>query len=287
MGNRASQFAGIYEDKGNKDKPLVSVITPVLNGVEYLEECLQSVLNQSYPYIEHILVDGASTDGTVEMLASYKAKYPDRIRFISEPDEGIGVALNKGLRMAKGGILGGLMADDLYEPEAVPAVVEFFRTNPGACFVYGNYRVMNEKGETTNPGTGKQQTFTVKDMINKGCYFGYTSAFYKREVVDRVGFFEPFIGSDYEYWIRVALVFPLHSVENVLSAARIHAGARSRGASLKDRRKHRRVHYFYGRYYGASIFSPFCRAYYKWLIIEALRPMLGFAYPWLKKMGVK
>ncbi len=122
MGDRASEFTGISEE-GSKDKTLVSVITPVLNGVKYLEECIQSVLKQGYPNIEHILVDGASTDGTEEMLASYQAKYPDRIRFISEPDEGIGVAMNKGLWMAKGGIFGGLMADDFYEPEAVQAVV--------------------------------------------------------------------------------------------------------------------------------------------------------------------
>jgi len=69
VGNRASQFAGTSAKKGNKDNPLVSIITPVLNGVKYLEECIQSVLNQSYPYIEHVIVDGGSTDGTLDILS--------------------------------------------------------------------------------------------------------------------------------------------------------------------------------------------------------------------------
>ena len=74
MEDRTSQFAGTEKSKGSKDNPLVSIITPVLNGVTYLEECIQSVLNQSYPYIEQVFVDGGSTDGTLDMLASYKAK---------------------------------------------------------------------------------------------------------------------------------------------------------------------------------------------------------------------
>ncbi len=285
MENRVSQFAGAKEAKGNTDKPLVSIITSVLNGSKYLEECLQSVLNQSYPYIEHILVDGASTDGTVEMLASYQAKYPDRIRFISEPDEGTGEAVNKGLRMAKGAILGGLPADDFYQPDAVQKVVEFFRGNTGAYFVYGNYRTINEKGGIMRHG--KPQPFTVKDLINKGSYFAYCSAFYKREVVEKVGYFEPVLGCDREYWIRVGMVFPMHPIDEVLSNFRVHAGATSSGTSIKTRRKHMRVNYLVTRRYGGSVFSASCRNYYKFLIIEWLRPMLGFAYPWIKKIGVK
>ena len=132
MENKLSQFVSIAEKVGTRDNPLVSIITPVLNGIKYLEECIQSVLNQSYARIEHIIVDGGSTDGTVEMLSSYQAKHPDRIRFVSEPGTGVGEALNKGLRMAKGGIFGWVNADDFFEPGAVQTVVEFFRANPDA-----------------------------------------------------------------------------------------------------------------------------------------------------------
>ena len=164
MENRASQYESIDENKGAPDNPLVSIVTPVLNGVKYLEICIQSVLNQSYPYIEHIFVDGGSTDGTVDMLSSYQAKYPDRIRFISELDKGHGEAWNKGLRMAEGGILGWLGSDDTYELDAIRTVVEFFRANPEAYFVYGDCYFINEKGEIIR----KRETrdFNLEEAIN-------------------------------------------------------------------------------------------------------------------------
>jgi glycosyltransferase involved in cell wall biosynthesis len=282
MGNRVSQFTGINEEKGNQDKALVSVVTPVLNGVKYLEACIQSVLNQSYPYIEHILVDGGSTDGTLDILSSYQAKYPDRVSFVSEPGTGIGEALNEGLRMAKGEIFGGLMSDDLYEPDAVRTVVEFFKANPGAYFVYGSHNVINEKGELVR--VGRTRDVGVKDLINKGNYFTFCSAFYRRQVVEEVGWFETLIGSDRDYWIRVGKVFPLHRIEDVLSSFRSHPGSATTGTSIETRRKHMRAGYLITRRHGGGIFSYYCRVYYRFLIIEALRPVLGFAYPWMKRV---
>src|SRR3972149_511511 len=137
MDNKASQFVSLDVEKVPQDKPLVSIITMVLNGVKYLEECIQSVLTQNYPHIEHIFVDGGSTDGTVEILTKYQTKYPNRIRFISEPDKGPGDAWNKGIRMAKGEIFGFLGSDDVSEPGAIISVVEFFKSNPDAYFVFG------------------------------------------------------------------------------------------------------------------------------------------------------
>ena len=100
MENKASQLRSIHEKGDTTYNPLVSIITPVLNGIKYLETCIQSVLSQSYPYIEHIFIDGGSSDGSLDILTNYKAKYPDRIRFISEPDKGACDAWNKGLEMA-------------------------------------------------------------------------------------------------------------------------------------------------------------------------------------------
>ena len=268
--------------KGTTYNPLVSIITPVLNNVKRLGECIESVLNQSYPYIEHVLVDGGSTDGTLDMLSSYQAKYPDRIRLTLEPGTGIGEALNEGLRMAKGEILGGLMSDDLYQPDAVQKVVEFFKANPGAYFVYGSHNVIDEKGELIR--VGKTRDVEVKDLINKGNYFTFCSAFNKREVVEKVGWFENLIGSDRDYWIRVGMVFPMHRIENVLSSFRSHPGSATTGMSIEIRRKHMRAGYLITRRHGGGIFSYYCRVYYRFLIIEGLRPILGFAYPWIKKV---
>ena len=281
MENKASQFAGINKKKGNKDNPLVSIITPILNGIKYLEACTQSVLTQSYPYIEHIFVDGGSTDGTLEMLSNYQAKYPNRIRFISEPDKGSGEAWNKGLRMAKGEIFGELGSDDMSEPEAIQAVVEFFRANPGAFFVFGECNYINETGEVT--GKGKTKDFDLEEIIKVECYVPTPSSFYRREVIEKIGFYDA-LGNDLDYLIRVGKVFQIHRIEKVLANFRVHEASATTGSFKKTRKMWLREDCLVSRRYGGGIFSGYCRRYYWFVIIEGLRPILGFAYPLIKKV---
>lgn len=264
------------------DNPLVSIITTVLNGVKYLEDCIQSVLHQSYPNIEHIFTDGGSTDGTVEILSSYQAKYPDRIRFISEPDEGPAEAWNKGVRMSRGEILNWLGSDDMSESGAIQTVVEFFRANPDAYFVFGDCNFINEKGEIT--GKYPTRDFDLHELIHKyGCMVPTPSSFYKREVVDKVGFYVD-IGRDYDYLIRVGKIFPIHRIEKVLSRFRVHEGSRTAGLSKETKKMALRENCITSRRHGGGIFSGYSRAYYKFVIIEGLRPILGFAYPFIKKV---
>ena len=148
--NKVSQPVSIDEKEDATNNPLISIITPVLNGIKYSEICIQSVLNRNYPYIEHIFVDGTSTDGTLDILSSYKTKYPDRIRFVSEQDKSAGDAWNKGLVIARGKILGWLGSDNTYEPTAIMTVVEFFKTNPDAYFVFDDCNYINKKGDDYN-----------------------------------------------------------------------------------------------------------------------------------------
>jgi len=255
------------------DNPLVSIITPTLNLVKYLEACIQSVLDQSYPYIEHIFIDGGSTDGTVEMLASYRAKYPDRIRFISEPDKGAADASNKGFRMAKGEILGWLGSAGMSEPGAIQTVVEFFRANPDAYFVFGGLNYINAKGEILEKLKFPTRDFNLEEAINASCYIPTASAFYKREVIEKVGFMDTSVNAfDFDYWIRVGKVFQIHRVEKVLSNFRLHKDSRtcSSGAEYM----HAREAFIIGRRYGASIFSPSARRYFIYAIIRPLLPFL-------------
>lgn len=219
MDDRVSQRKGVEERRTITNNPLVSIITPALNGIKYLEQCIQSVLNQGYPYIEHIFVDGGSSDGTLDMLSSYQTKYPDRIRFVSEPDRGVGEALNRGLKMAKGGIFGWLDSDDVYEPDAIMTVVEFFKSNPGAYFVFGEGNIINEKGGIIRKHLTKD--FDLKEVINDKCYILLTSAFYRRGVIERVGLFNT-LGNDVDFWIRVGKVFQMHRIEKILSNWRLH-----------------------------------------------------------------
>jgi len=290
MGDKASQSVSVGERKDTINNPLVSIIVPVLNGIKYLEPCIQSVLNQSYPHIEHIFADGGSTDGTLDMLSSYQAKYPDRIRFISEPDEGVGEALNKGLRTARGEVLGWLGSDDTYQLDAIQTVVEFFTANPDAYFVFGDCTLINETGEIT--GKYPTRDFNLEEVINKSCMVPTSASFYRREVFEKVGSYD-ILGNDLDYLIRVGKVFPIHHVEKVLSNFRCHQESQTSATGnhqmwlpglRRSQKMWLREDYIVGRRHGGSIFSPRSQRYYRYIIFDWLRPILGFAYPIMRRV---
>lgn len=281
MDDRVSQSKGVDERKVIKDNPLVSIVTPVFNGIKYLETCIQNVLNQSYPYIEQIFVDGGSTDGSLDILSSYRDKYPDRIRFISEPDRGVGEAVNKGLKMAKGEIFGWLDTDDLYEPDAILTVVEFFKLNPDAYFVFGASNLINEAGEVI---IRKRliKDFNLEEAINDKHYICICSAFYKREVVERIGFFNT-LGNDVDFWIRVGKKFQMHLIEKTLSNWRLHGDSITTSREASKRRIVRqrvREDYLLCRKYGGSIFAPRRRRYFMFVILD------GFGLYYFVNFGI-
>lgn len=121
----------------------ISVITPTRNMGHFLESCILSVLQQNYANVEHIVVDGASTDTTTQILK----KYP-HLRWVSEPDRGLSDALNKGIRMATGDIIGWCNADDLYLPGTLTAVNDFFQRRSDIDVLYGDYRETDELGRS-------------------------------------------------------------------------------------------------------------------------------------------
>jgi len=274
-------FVDRDEKRGITDNSLVSIVTPVLNGSKYLEACIQSVLDQNYPYIEHIFADGGSIDGTLDILTSYGAKYPNQVRFISEPDKGADDAANKGLQIAKGGIISFLGSDDMLEPDAIQTVVEFFRSNPDAYFVFGDCNIINETGEVI--GKCKTKDFDLKEALNDKSYIPTPSAFFRREVVEKVGLFDislPY--GDFDYWIRVGRVFQIYRINSVLSNFRVHKD--SLGSLKNSGKVCLRTHYIVNRRYGGSIFSLCVRRYYESVVIEFLRPVLGFTYPFIKNV---
>jgi glycosyltransferase involved in cell wall biosynthesis len=252
------------------DTPLVSIITPVLNGIKYLEPCIHSVLNQSYPYIEHVLVDGGSTDGTVEMLRSYQAKYPERIRFISERDKGVGDAVNKGFRIAKGDIFCWLDSDDVHEPEAVQTVVDFFHENPDAYFVYGYCDTIKEEGDVLVQSFIKD--FEPWEAVNYWYGIMIPAVFYKREVIEKVGGLNE-LGNDLDFFLRVYKKFKMHRIEKKLATYRSHSGSLMGGRGPRTRKMRRdraREDFFLFRRYGGGIFSKRARRYYGFMILGKL-----------------
>lgn len=126
---------------------LITVITPCFNSEKTIGRTIESVLHQTYQNIEYLIIDGASTDKTVEIAKSYEEAFGGRMKIYSEPDEGIYYAMNKGIGLATGELIGIVNSDDYYEPDAVAKIVEK-RSNAPYQILYGFERILNEGRET-------------------------------------------------------------------------------------------------------------------------------------------
>ena len=126
---------------------LVTIITPSFNSEKTIRRTIESVLNQTYQNIEYIIIDGASTDQTVKIAKSYEEAFGGRMYIVSEPDEGIYDAMNKGIRMAKGELIGIVNSDDYYETNAVEYMVGSRSTTPYQI-LYGFERILSDEKET-------------------------------------------------------------------------------------------------------------------------------------------
>ncbi|MCY7278069.1 MAG: glycosyltransferase [Phormidesmis sp. CAN_BIN44] len=161
---------------------MLSVITPVYNGEKFIEECIKAVINQECSQVEHIIVDGGSNDRTIELVKQYAGDYP-HIRWLSEPDRGQSDAMNKGIAIAKGEILGFLNVDDYYEPQVLNRVMEGFKTLPEPSFLVGNCNVWNDAGTLLFVNQPKKLRLTDLLLgdeanhfpINPSAYFYHTS----------------------------------------------------------------------------------------------------------------
>lgn len=252
--------------------PLVSVITPVFNNVRYIEECILSVLEQNYPNIEHVFVDGGSTDGTLDILKRFNERYPERVRYISEPDRGACDAWNKGWGMAKGEILGWLGADDLYEHNAISDVVDFFGANPEALFVSGGCNIIDKNSQLIVKVPASE--FNLEKALSGHNCIMAPAAFYKREVIEKVGSLDISINiCDHDYWIRVGKLFPIYRTENCLASFRIHDKSVSgvRGSF----RLYLKEHYYIQKKHRSPMLLCILVRWPLFGIIELIRMVLG------------
>jgi len=183
----------------------VTVITPCLNAAATLPATLASVRAQAVEDLEHIVVDGGSTDGTVEILEA-----ADGIRWISEPDRGLAHALNKGIAMATGEVIGELNADDLYEPGALAAVAAGFRGHPDAMWLTGFCRIIDGEGREIRRGVTAYKNALLR-RYSLGLYLTHNfvsapATFFRRAALDEAGGFDERyrISVDYDLQLRIA-----------------------------------------------------------------------------------
>jgi glycosyltransferase involved in cell wall biosynthesis len=181
-----------------QDSPVLSVITVVYNNVDHVERTLLSVLNQTYPHIEYIVIDGSSTDGTLKVIEKYK----DRLaKFISEPDKGIYDAMNKGLSLATGDyVLFMNSGDEIYVPETIDQV---FASADNADIYYGETEMLNDKGESLGQRRHKAPAGFTWRSFKYGMSVSHQAIYIKRSLV------EPYdprykLSADIDWIIRAA-----------------------------------------------------------------------------------
>lgn len=205
--------------------PLVSIVTPSYNTAEFIEETILSVKNQTYPNIEHIIMDGGSTDGTVDIIRKYDGTY--NMQWISEPDNGQSDAINKGWQQTRGEIIAYLNSDDSYEPEAVATAVEFFSNHPEIGMVYGECHIIDQYGNKTDRCQAK--VFNLKEMLCRGNMVPQPATFLRRKVLDEVGFLDTGLHycMDFDLWLRIALKFKVAYIPQYLANFRRCSGTKS------------------------------------------------------------
>lgn len=203
--------------------PLVSIVTPSLNQGRYLGETIRSILAQDYPRVEHIVVDGGSTDESLEVLRRY-----DRIRWISEPDRGQAHALNKGFALANGEILGWLNADDVYLPGGISAAVAAL-CESGAALVHGGWSQIDEQGAVLREVPPIPFDYQLQLEVRNGV--SQPGSLFTREAFEAVGGIDESYryAMDYELWLRLGARYDVQHVDRILAAFRLHAKSKTIG----------------------------------------------------------
>jgi glycosyltransferase involved in cell wall biosynthesis len=208
--------------------PSITIVTPCLNSRRTLPATLASVRAQRYPGLEHLVVDGGSTDGTLEVL-----EQAEGIRFVSEPDRGLTDALNKGIGMASGEVIGWLNADDLYLPGALEAVGRAFAEHPEAEWVTGRCLIIDAGGREIRRPIARYKDFLLRRYSYPALltqnFVAAPATFIRRDALQAVGLFDERFrySMDYDVWLSLARRGDPVVIDKPLAAFRMAEGSLS------------------------------------------------------------
>jgi FkbM family methyltransferase len=213
-----------------KEKLLVSIVTPCFNSVRFIRNCIDSVCSQDYPYIEHIIQDSASTDGTVDILHEYDGK----VDWVSEQDRGQADGLDRALKRCRGDIILVLNADDILIPHAVAWGVENMTIHHDVAVIYGDEYIIDGQDRVINQCFGPdpydyEKLFCIEQVLPA------QAAFIRRTYFEQVGlgtFPDLATCPDYEMWVRIGRRFPMTHVPGFIGGYRWHDSSEGRHAAI-------------------------------------------------------
>jgi len=221
-------------------QPLVSIVTPSFDQAPFLEAAMRSVLEQSYPHIEYIVIDGGSSDGSLEIIQRYDDRLAD---WVSEPDRGQTDAINKGFARAGGEILAWLNSDDTYQPEAVAQAVGALQNRPEVGLVYGDANYIDERGRVIGRFPARQTDYR---KLRRGyVHIPQQAAFFRANLWRDVGPLDPsfYFAMDYDLWVRLAKISRLQYHPGVWANFRLHSASKTIAADRHCWDEMLRVHY--------------------------------------------
>ncbi len=204
--------------------PRVSIVTPSYNQSEYLEETIRSVLLQGYPKLEYIIMDGGSTDGSVDIIRKYE---PWLAYWVSEPDQGQTHAINEGWKNATGEILAYINSDDYYLSGAIAAAMQGFIAHSQADMIYGTAIIVDGRDKDLRVWNG--QTFDLKTMLTAGSIVPQPATFFTKHALKSVGYLDEqwHMIMDYELCIQIGLQFPTVYLPVPLANFRDHSQSKT------------------------------------------------------------
>lgn len=209
------------------DYPKISIVTPSYNQGQFIRQTIDSVLGQNYPNLEYFIIDGGSSDNTLDILRSYG----DKLDWVSEHDRGQADAINKGMRKATGEILSFINSDDYYTPGTFEMVAQKF-SQTGCQWLTGDYRIVDQDSREIQGFIVRYKRFlrkfsskTLFSMVN---YLAQASTFWHRDLWIRTGVIDSTLryALDYDIWMRAFMIEPPLIVDQSLSVFRIHKSSK-------------------------------------------------------------
>ena len=248
-------------------QPLVSIITPSFNQARFLEQTIQSVLTQDYPRIEYIIMDGGSTDDSVDVIKKHQSRITS---WVSEQDKGQTDAINKGFNRATGDILAWINSDDTYNPNAVSEAVKYLTENPEVALVYADCNFIDEEDRVIGKFKSAQTDY---HRLREGfVHIPQQTMFFRAKYWKELGPLDPsfYFAMDYDLWTRIAAKAPLKYLPGrVWANFRIHTTSKTNVGDERGWQEMLRVHYRDG----GSFFAPIVAKYY-------LRKIIGPLWKW-------